>query len=233
MAGDWLKVQKDTPDKPEVLAIAARMNLDPDAVVGKMIRIWSWFDTHTVDGNASCVTFAFLNRLTGVTGFAENMASVGWLVHNGDVLSLPNFDFHNGDTAKKRAMGKNRIEKHRSNAECNAGSVTKTLPEKRREEKSKIPSIPEDDGFVKFWEAWPKSNRKGSKNECIKSWKKSNAEEVHEKIIAHVESLKSSNAWLKNNGEFIPSPLVYLNQRRWDGADIDFDNNDGILPGSI
>jgi hypothetical protein len=140
MAGDWIKVQKDTPDKPEVLAIASRMNLDPDAVVGKLVRIWSWFDTHTVDGNALSVTYALLDRLAGVTGFAEQMAFVGWLNQDGHVLSLPNFDYHNGETAKKRALGKNRQEKHRSNdesnANSNASSVTKALPEKRREEKS-------------------------------------------------------------------------------------------------
>ena len=140
MAGDWIKVQKDTPDKPEVLAIASRMNLDPDAVVGKLVRIWSWFDTHTLDGNALSVTYALLDRLAGVTGFAEQMAFVGWLNQDGHVLSLPNFDYHNGETAKKRALGKNRQEKHRSsdesNANSNASSVTKTLPEKRREEKS-------------------------------------------------------------------------------------------------
>jgi len=142
MAGDWIKVQKDTPDKPEVLAIASRMNLDPDAVVGKLVRIWSWFDTHTLDGNALSVTYALLDRLAGVTGFAEQMAFVGWLNQDGHVLSLPNFDYHNGETAKKRALGKNRQEKHRSNdesnANSNASSVTKTLPEKRREEKSII-----------------------------------------------------------------------------------------------
>ena len=140
MAGDWIKVQKDTPDKPEVLAIASRMNLDPDAVVGKLVRIWSWFDTHTVDGNALSVTYALLDRLAGVTGFAEQMAFVGWLNQDGHVLSLPNFEYHNGETAKKRALGKNRQDKHRSNdisnANSNALSVTKALPEKRREEKS-------------------------------------------------------------------------------------------------
>jgi hypothetical protein len=140
MAGDWIKVQKDTPDKPEVLAIASRMNLDPDAVVGKLVRIWSWFDTHTVDGNALSVTYALLDRLAGVTGFAEQMAFVGWLNQDGHVLSLPNFEYHNGETAKKRALGKNRQDKHRSNdisnANSNAPSVTKALPEKRREEKS-------------------------------------------------------------------------------------------------
>jgi hypothetical protein len=140
MAGDWIKLQKDTPDKPEVLAIASRMNLDPDAVVGKLVRIWSWFDTHTVDGNALSVTYALLDRLAGITGFAEQMSFVGWLNQEGHVLSLPNFEYHNGETAKKRALGKNRQDKHRSNdesnANSNASSVTNALPEKRREEKS-------------------------------------------------------------------------------------------------
>ena len=135
MAGDWIKLQKDTPDKPEVLAIATRLNLDSDAVVGKLVRIWSWFDTHTTDGNAQSVTFSFLDRLTGVTGFAEQVALVGWLEQVGHDLKLPNFDYHNGKTAKTRALGKNRTEKHRSNAESNDDSVTKTSPEKRREEK--------------------------------------------------------------------------------------------------
>ena len=47
-----------------------------------------------------------------------------------------------GETAKKRALGKNRQNKHRgndeSNANSNALSVTKALPEKRREEKRRI-----------------------------------------------------------------------------------------------
>lgn len=139
MAGDWIKLQKDTPDKPEVLAIATRMNLDPDAVVGKLVRIWSWFDTHTIDGNANSVTFSLLDRLAGITGFAEQMTFVGWLDQKGHVLTLPNFEYHNGETAKKRALGKNRQDKFRnndeSNANSNASSVTKALPEKRREEK--------------------------------------------------------------------------------------------------
>ena len=139
MAGDWIKLQKDTPDKPEVLAIASRMNLDPDAVVGKLVRIWAWFDTHTVDGNALSVTYSLLDRLAGVTGFAEQMAFVGWLNQDGHILTLPNFEYHNGETAKKRALGKNRQDKHRnndnSNANSNASSVTNALPEKRREEK--------------------------------------------------------------------------------------------------
>ena len=38
-------------------------------------------------------------------------------------------------------------------------------------------------------------------------------------VLAHVESLKESASWRKNDGEFIPAPLVYLNNRRWEGAE--------------
>jgi hypothetical protein len=99
------------------------------------------------------VTFALLDRLAGVTGFAEQMTFVGWLDQKGHLLTLPNFDYHNGETAKKRALGKNRQEKRRSNdesnANSNASSVTKALPEKRREEKS-IKENKEDATSVAF-----------------------------------------------------------------------------------
>ena len=32
--------------------------------------------------------------------------------------------------------------------------------------------------------------------------------------------MKTTNDWRKDNGAFIPAPLVYLNQQRWDGAEI-------------
>jgi hypothetical protein len=189
MAGDWIKLQKDTPDKPEVLAIAARLGIDQDAVVGKLVRVWSWFDTHTTDGNALSVTFSFIDRLTGVTGFAEQVALVGWLEQKGHELTLPNFDFHNGETAKKRAMGKNRTEKHRSNVESNDASVTEVLPEKRREEKS-INKEKAADAFVlpdwmpiKTWEAFLAMRKK---------IKKPATDKAIELLVAKLERYKAN-----------------------------------------
>jgi hypothetical protein len=138
MAGEWLKFEKATPDKPEVFAIAARLDIDPDAVVGKLIRVWSWFDTHTVDGNGAGVTRPLLDRIAGVTGFVAAMESVDWIVVAASGVSLPNFDRHTGETAKGRALGAKRASEHRakSNAESNDASVTQALPreEKKREE---------------------------------------------------------------------------------------------------
>lgn len=77
-----------------------------------------------------------------------------------------------------------------------------------------------ESGFERFWKAWPASTRKGAKSECKKKWEKHYCETQTDQIIKHVEWLKTTEQWIKSNGAFIPAPLVYLNQQRWDGADI-------------
>jgi len=74
-------------------------------------------------------------------------------------------------------------------------------------------------GFASFWKAWPSTDRKQAKGKCLDAWKKANAERDAAVVLAHVESLKESASWRKNDGEFIPAPLVYLNNRRWEGAE--------------
>jgi hypothetical protein len=106
------------------------------------------------------------------------------------------------------------LAKPRRAARPETETETETEVEKRREEGEQVPA-----GFARFWSAWPKSDRKGAKGKCLESWVKGNAEPHAERIVAHVERLKASAGWKKNNGEFIPAPLVYLNQRKWEGVD--------------
>jgi hypothetical protein len=136
----WIKFETCTSDKPEVWQIAQSLGIDPDAVVGKLLRVWAWFDEQTEDGNAPSVTKALLDRNVGVTGFVTSMLQVGWMVEKDGQLSIPNFGRHNGDTAKKRALTAKRVSESRGNSKdvtqvkqnCNATSVTGALP---REEK--------------------------------------------------------------------------------------------------
>ena len=117
MSGDWIKMEVATPDKPEVMAIAAHMGWDdPDYAVGKLFRVWRWFDQHTTNGNAPNVTSALLDRIAGVTGFATAMQSVGWLNIDDTGISLPGFEKHCGKTAKGRAQTAKRVATHKSNA---------------------------------------------------------------------------------------------------------------------
>lgn len=140
----WIKFETATSDKPEVWEIATRLKIDPDAVVGKLLRVWAWFDKHTEFGNAPSVTKTLLDRNVGVTGFCEAMIFVGWMVETEGAVSLPNFDRHNGKTAKSRVLTAKRVGKLRKcngdvtleNKKCNAAIVTQALPkeEKRRKE---------------------------------------------------------------------------------------------------
>ena len=75
-------------------------------------------------------------------------------------------------------------------------------------------------GFEMFWEKWPKHPRKGAKSECKKKWDKLQCELSVDTILKHIEWLKTTEQWKKQDGAFIPAPLVYLNQQRWDGAEI-------------
>jgi 5-methylcytosine-specific restriction endonuclease McrA len=113
VAGDWMKIELDLSDKPEVHYIASVVNLDPDAVVGKLFRVWAWFDKHTHDGQAFGISIALIDRLVGANGFAEAMQFAGWLEQRDKNLVLPNFEKHNGLTAKKRAETNARVARHR------------------------------------------------------------------------------------------------------------------------
>lgn len=75
-------------------------------------------------------------------------------------------------------------------------------------------------GFARFWLAWPKNDRKASKGECAKRWAARGYEDQTDRILAHIARMKSSRDWTKNDGEFIPAPMTYLNQRRWEADDV-------------
>jgi hypothetical protein len=77
-----------------------------------------------------------------------------------------------------------------------------------------------ESGFEKFWNAWPSSPRKGARISCKQKWVAKEFESQTAQIVKHVNWMKTTDMWLKQNGAFIPAPLVYLNQQRWDGAEI-------------
>lgn len=79
-------------------------------------------------------------------------------------------------------------------------------------------------GFARWWAAWPgnlgRYQRKGGRAQCLKKWVTRHHESQADTIIKHTEWMKTTPDWLKDGGAFIPMPVTYLNQQRWDGADI-------------
>ena len=133
MADFWIKVEKSTPDKPEIFEIAQSLDIDPDAVLGKLIRVWAWLDSNSENGHIKSVTDVLIDRLTTCSGFADAMKKAGWL----DDGVIPNFDRHLGESAKKRAKDSERKRKSRETSENgHKESVTESGLDKSRVDKS-------------------------------------------------------------------------------------------------
>ncbi len=158
MAGDWIKLECVTPDKPEVIAMSEVLKLDQDAVLGKLIRLWIWADQQTYDGNAKgnavSVTKSFIDRCTCTTGFAEAMILAGWLLQENGALVFPNFDRHNGKTAKNRALLAKRValcKQRKGNKKVTLGALPRE--EKRRDKEiNKVIGISHEE-FISLWNA--------------------------------------------------------------------------------
>jgi hypothetical protein len=75
VAGDWLKMEKATARKPEILRIAAALSIHSDHAFGLCFRFWSWLDDNLETGNVSGVTAALLDELLGRSGFCDALIS--------------------------------------------------------------------------------------------------------------------------------------------------------------
>lgn len=145
----WLKVESDTPEKPEVRRMARSLEIDPDTVMGKLVRVWAYFDRHTVDGRVDGLVDGDVDAVACMPGFAAAMRTVGWLTSDAETgaLVLPNFGRHNGETAKSRALRSTRQARWRSGrvdgiVDGGASTPASTREEKRREEILATPPIP-------------------------------------------------------------------------------------------
>lgn len=95
-----------------------------------------------------------------------------------------------------------------------SGRIDKNRIDKNRIYNTNSGGVAIDALFELFWKAYP---RKIAKPNAIRSWKKLNPDEKLTKaILTGVEKWKTTPQWKKDNGQFIPHPATFLNQRRWE-----------------
>ena len=70
--------------------------------------------------------------------------------------------------------------------------------------------------FDSFWEAYPNHTGSGAAKKAFLKIKPS--QELTERMIRAVETIKCSDQWKKENGRFIPHAATWLNQERWNDA---------------
>lgn len=164
----WIKFDATTPDKPEVFQIATRLGIDPDAVVGKLLRLWLWADVNTVDGTAKGATRTLVDRITGQPGFSEAVEAVGWLAVGAEGLLIPHWEYHNGVCTKRRLGDAMRKEKSRSHRDKSHGPtvtasslLSSSLPSltKGESEGETLPEPLRTDTFRSAWVDWQAHRR--------------------------------------------------------------------------
>lgn len=111
----WIKIECHIFDKLEVFQLANILDDTVYSVVGKCCKVWSWFDSNTTDGVTVIDTKLLLDHQVNTSGFCDAMVKVGWMEEDEKNIILPNYDRHNSQTAKDRALTSKRVSKLRKN----------------------------------------------------------------------------------------------------------------------
>lgn len=153
MAGDWIKMRAGLFTHPKVVRISSALKADRLRTVGGLMSVWCLFDAHSEDGQLEGYDAQTVDELIGWPGFSGAMKMVGWLEEIPGGLVLPQFDNHNGQSAKRRAQDSDRKRSGRLSA--SDADKKRTREEKRREELTTttsnevvVDSDPADDLFV-------------------------------------------------------------------------------------
>jgi hypothetical protein len=93
--------------------------------------------------------------------------------------------------------------------------VIQNNPPKPPTPKNGSPTFAEK-SFLQFWASYP-GRRKKAKAKCLAKWKKLKpTPDFVNRVLSAIEIQKKSVDWTKDEGEYIPGPLVWLNGGCWD-----------------
>ena len=172
-----------------------------------------------------------LSKLTGVEFDTVRSAmqlfeSIGLIkvLESGEIYLSQIDELIGSETDKAQMMRRLRAER-----KLDSNNVTQMLPEieiekdididKEKEiEKEKDTNIEIINDweikFDKFYKNYPKKVQKQN----VKKWFKKNNpnDELFNIIMNKLEEFKQSNNWKKDNGQYIPYPTTWLNQKRWE-----------------
>ncbi len=203
MPGDWIKVDIDTANKPEVLKLARLLTIPKAHAFGLVVSFWGWCDKNTANGEIVGVSEEDVDILLSQPGFAKALQEVGWMQFDSKVprIVIPSFEVHNSESAKKRAQKTKRQQKWREGV----------APE-NKERAPKLNGAAH--GFDEFYSAYPKHEGRAS---AEKAWIKLNPDEaLRTRISQAIQAQRSCASWKIENGKFIPLPATWLNGKRWE-----------------
>ena len=119
MAAEWFPVDVSLDTKPEVQELVDLTGEPVEVIVFRLLKLWGWVQLNTADGRFRS-TPARLGRICGGDApFWEAVATVGWILFDGETAQIPKWEERFGGAAKRRAQKNSRQSKwRRSGGAC-------------------------------------------------------------------------------------------------------------------
>lgn len=230
MADDWIKFRKKLPRDPRVLVASRKCHATRVTICGALVALWCLADDYAEDsGLLPGYTSEDIDREVELPGFCLSLPPDWFELRDGSVY-LPNYQEHNGRTARQRAQatGRKQRQRGRENESRAQRDESVTREEKNREEEKNPPNPPsgvgarvssrapkcEPDGFAEFWTEYP---RKTAKASARKVWQRLAPDSaLRQRIRESVRRQAGSEQWQRG---VIPHAATWLNQRRWEDED--------------
>lgn len=138
MIEEWIKVRVDLVDGDKCRQIAALCKLkDPDIALGKLVKLWVFFDRHSADGTLNNYSRTEVDSLVRIKGFSAALEQVGWLQFVGSgreqTAVMLRYHEHNGFSHKARLLKSKAKSRERSDATNVANLSHEMSPECRSE----------------------------------------------------------------------------------------------------
>ena len=93
----WIEAHDTLPDHPKVLRAAKMLRLDSDALVGKLLRLWTWALSNREDGVLSDLDAGVLHRIMNYGGKADKLLAALTEVRLLDALPDGRYAIHDWD----------------------------------------------------------------------------------------------------------------------------------------
>lgn len=187
--------------------------------VTSLLRFWGYANEHAKGEFIDFLTIDSIDEIAGVVGFGRALVATGWAVESGNGILLPGFSEHNTSAEVRKTGAAERQKAYRERLKQKAEptqekrDVTRYVTSQPREEKRREDIYTAPDGFDDFWKIYPS---KKAKPAALKAFKAAKLNGSLPAVLAHVGLMADSEDWKKNNGQFVPMPATYLNQRRWE-----------------
>lgn len=115
-AGMWIEWEKGLPGKPEIGRIARMLGVTRLHAAAACMEVWSWAEEQTETGIIS-ISPEEISDAVRIPKIGEAMLAAEWLVQVPGGLAFPNWDRHNGQPAKRRALNALRMRAARADAQ--------------------------------------------------------------------------------------------------------------------